>query len=55
MASKKLKERKDIGPEHKWDLSPLFDSDVAQQFAQGAGDLWGADEVLGWHPQITIV
>jgi oligoendopeptidase F len=27
MGSKKLSERKDIAPEHKWDLSPLFETD----------------------------
>ena len=27
MTSKKLSERKDIAPEHQWDLTPLFESD----------------------------
>ena len=49
MASKKLSERKDIASDHKWDLTPLFDSDDSweQLFTQTEKSIGQYDQFKG--------
>ena len=49
MAARKLPERKDVAPEHQWDLTPLFDADEKWEalFAETESDLEGYDRFRG--------